>query len=108
MLALAWGGTAVGILPGLGGPRAPRWLYTLLCILLGWTVAFAGDFTTPVRASSSSWPRRRAPRSAASCTACAARNPFPPSSGSRVFHALTVLAFVAHFTGVVVSTAALR
>ena len=50
MLALAWGGTAVGIAFRVWWTEAPRWLYTLLYILLGWTtVAFAGDFAHHAR-----------------------------------------------------------
>lgn len=41
LLSVIWGLAALGILSKIFWMRAPRWLYTLFYILMGWTAVFA-------------------------------------------------------------------
>jgi hemolysin III len=110
LLAVAWGGAAIGIAFRLLWPTAPRWVCTPLYIALGWAavpfgpaiahnaglavmllVALGGLLYT---VGGVVYGLRRP-------------NPFPTHFGfHEVFHALTVLAFAAHFAGVTIATAA--
>jgi hemolysin III len=104
LLAVAWGGAVLGIVFRMLWPSAPRWLYTPIYIALGWTaVFFLDDFAAHgsrlvvgliaaggllYTAGGVVYGLRRP-------------NPFPAWFGfHEVFHALTVVAFAAHYAGV--------
>jgi hemolysin III len=112
LLSVAWAGAALGICFRMFVPGAPRWVYTPIYIALGWAaVFFAGDFARypgtivvvllavgglVYTAGGVVYGLRRP-------------NPFPRYFGfHEVFHALTVLAFAAHYTGVSIATYSLR
>jgi len=112
LLGVAWSGAALGIAFRLLYPSAPRWVYTPIYIALGWAaVFFAGDFArygVPgvvvllalggllYTVGGVVYGLRRP-------------NPLPRWFGfHEVFHALTVLAFAAHYTGISIATYALR
>jgi hemolysin III len=112
LLSVAWGGAALGIAFRLFVPRAPRWVYTPVYIALGWaSVFFAADFLrypgTPVvvllglggvlyTVGAVVYGLRRP-------------NPLPQWFGyHEVFHALTVVAFAAHYAGVSIAAYSLR
>ena len=112
MLSIAWGGAFLGATFRVLWTGAPRWLYTPVYIALGWaSVFFAGDFLA---------------RGGVTVVALIAAggflytiggvvyglrrpNPFPSWIGfHEVFHAFTVVAFAAHYTGVTVLTHTVR
>jgi hemolysin III len=112
LLWVAWGGAAAGIAFRVLWSTAPRWVYTPIYIALGWAaVVFAGDFVrngTPgvvlllalggllYTVGAVVYGLRRP-------------NPVPSWFGfHEVFHALTVVAFAAHYTGISMATYALR
>jgi hemolysin III len=112
LLAVAWGGAALGIMFRLFVPGAPRWVYTPIYIALGWAaVFFAGDFAqyhvTAVvvllalgglfyTVGGVVYGLRRP-------------NPVPQWFGfHEVFHTFTVIAFAAHYAGVSIATYSLR
>ncbi|NUR07553.1 MAG: hemolysin III family protein [Nocardioidaceae bacterium] len=109
LLAVAWGGAAVGIAFRLLWPTAPRWVCTPLYLGLGWAaIPFAktlGEHTGPAvlalvalggllyTVGGVVYGLQRP-------------NPFPRHFGfHEVFHALTLLAFSAHLAGVTIATA---
>ena len=108
MLSIAWGGALLGAIFRLTWTTAPRWVYTPVYIALGWaSIFFVGDFLS---------------RGGVTVVALIAAggllytiggvvyglrrpNPFPSWFGfHEVFHAFTVVAFAAHYTGVTVLT----
>jgi hemolysin III len=112
LLTVVWAGAAGGIAFRMLRPRAARWVYTPLYLALGWVAvayapAFARDagpvvlvliavggllYTAGAVVYGLRWP-----------------NPVPLWFGfHEVFHAFTVLAFAAHYTGIAVATCALR
>jgi hemolysin III len=112
LLSVAWGGAVLGIGFRVFYATAPRWVYTPVYMALGWAaVFFAGDFVrnsdTPVvlllalggllyTVGGVVYGLQRP-------------NPFPQWFGfHEVFHALTVIAFAAHYTGVTIATYSLR
>ncbi len=112
LLAIAWGGAALGIAFRLFWATAPRWLYTPIYMALGWAAVF---YLPSFFASASTaviallvaggvlytvggviygfrWP-----------------NPSPRWFGfHEVFHTLTIVAFATHYTGISLATYALR
>jgi hemolysin III len=112
LLAIAWGGAALGILFRLFWTSAPRWLYTPIYIALGWAAVFY--FPAFFERASTSvltlmvlggvlytiggvvYGFRRP-------------NPSPAWFGfHEVFHTLTIVAFFAHYVGVSIATYSLR
>lgn len=112
LLAVAWGGAALGILFRLFWASAPRWLYTPIYMALGWAAVFyfpqfmdrasGGVFTLIVAGGV--------------CYTIGAviygfrrPNPFPRWFGfHEVFHTLTIVAFATHYVGVSIATYSLR
>jgi len=112
MLTVAWGGALLGAAFRLLWTEAPRWLYTSVYMALGWaSVLFVDDLLAHGEVTVLElivtvgllytiggvvYGLRR-------------HNPFPTWFGfHEVFHALTIAAFAAHYTGVSVATYALR
>ncbi len=112
LLVVAWSGAGLGIAFRMLRPGAARWVYTPIYIALGWAaIFFAGDFahytgTIVVVLLAAGgllytvggvvYGLRRP-------------NPFPQWFGfHEVFHAFTVIAFAAHYTGISIATYALR
>lgn len=112
MLSIAWGGALLGATFRVVWTTAPRWVYTPVYIALGWaSVFFVGDFLA---------------RGGVTVVALIATggllytiggvvyglrrpNPFPSWFGfHEVFHAFTIVAFAAHYTGVTVLTHTVR
>ncbi|HJR38778.1 MAG TPA: hemolysin III family protein [Nocardioidaceae bacterium] len=112
LLAIAWGGAALGILFRLFWIGAPRWLYTPIYLMLGWAAIFYFPaFSASAKAATIAclvvggllytiggvvygfrWP-----------------NPSPRWFGfHEVFHTLTILAFCTHYVGVSIATYSLR
>lgn len=112
LLAVAWGGATAGIGFRVLWRTAPRGVYTPIYIALGWTaVVFAGDF---VRNGSMSVVLLLALGGllytiGAVVYGVQRPNPYPSWFGfHEVFHALTIAAFAAHYTGISIATYALR
>ncbi|HET9858896.1 MAG TPA: hemolysin III family protein [Nocardioidaceae bacterium] len=112
LLAIAWGGAALGILFRLFWTGAPRWLYTPIYIMLGWAAVFY-------------FPAFFASAKAATITCLVVGgllytiggfvygfrwpNPSPRWFGfHEVFHTLTIIAFATHYVGVSIATYSLR
>jgi hemolysin III len=112
LLAVAWGGAALGILFRLFWGNAPRWLYTPIYMALGWAAVFyfpafferasaavitlllLGGVVYTIGAVVYGFRRP---------------NPSPRWFGfHEVFHSLTVVAFLAHYVGVSIATYSLR
>ena len=119
LLVGIWGGALLGVLFRVFWTGAPRWLYTPIYIGLGWfAVFFIPDFVDGAH-------RMSTPLAIATLSLVVAGgvlytlggavyglkrpNPSPDWFGfHEVFHALTVLAFIAHYLGVSLATYALR
>ncbi|WP_343061546.1 PAQR family membrane homeostasis protein TrhA [Nocardioides luti] len=119
LLVGIWGGALLGVLFRVFWTGAPRWLYTPIYIGLGWfAVFFIPDFVDGAH-------RMSTPLAIATLSLVVAGgvlytlggavyglkrpNPSPDWFGfHEVFHALTVLAFIAHYLGISLATYALR
>lgn len=112
LLAIAWGGAALGILFRLFWIGAPRWLYTPIYIALGWAAVFY--FPALQQAASSSVFTLLVVGGALYTVGglvygLQKPNPFPRWFGfHEVFHTLTIIAFVSHYVGVSIATYSLR
>ncbi len=112
MLLVVWGGAVLGVAFRLLWSAAPRWLYTLLYLILGWVaIIFVTDFAT---FTPTAVPLLLAVGGALYTlggVVYALRRP-NPSHGwfgfHEVFHALTISAFAAHYTAVLVATISQR
>jgi len=120
LLAVVWGGAALGMLFRVAWVDAPRWLYTPIYIAMGW----AAVFFLPGFADGS---RERLGVGIGTAVIVLIAvggtlytlggvvyglrrpNPWPRWFGfHEVFHSLTVLAFVTHYVGVSMATYSLR
>jgi len=112
MLAVAWGGALLGATFRLIWTDAPRWLYTPVYIALGWaSVFFIDDFLTQGGVTVVALIVAGGLLYTIGGIVYGLRrpNPFPSWFGfHEVFHAFTVVAFAAHYTGVSVLTHTLR
>lgn len=103
LLTTVWGGAVLGVALRLIWLSAPRWLYVILYLALGWAaLAFAGDIAAANPATmilvfaggvfyslGAVFYARKRP------------NPFPGVFGfHELFHACTVIAFACHWTGI--------
>ena len=119
LLVGIWGGALLGVLFRVFWTGAPRWLYTPIYIVLGWfAVFFIPDFIDGAHYLS--------PSDAVATLGLVVvggllytlggvvyglkkPNPSPEWFGfHEVFHALTILAFLAHYVAVSIATYALR
>jgi hemolysin III len=104
LLAVAWGGAALGIAFRLLRPHAPRWVYTPLYVGLGWlAVVFAPAFARHASAAVLALVAAGGLVYTVGAVVYGLRrpNPFPRWFGfHEVFHSCTVVAFAAHFAGV--------
>ena len=112
MLSIAWGGAVLGVLFRTLWTSAPRWLYVPIYVALGWAAIF---FSDDFLAAGSTTVFVLICVGGALYTiggvvyGLKRPNPFPGWFGfHEVFHALTILAFAAHYAGVSVATYSLR
>jgi hemolysin III len=112
LLAIVWGGAALGILFRLFWTGAPRWLYTPIYIALGWAAVF---YFPAFLASASTAVIALMILGGALYTVGGVvygfkrPDPFPGWFGfHEVFHSLTIVAFIAHYVGVSIATYSLR
>lgn len=112
LLAVVWGGAALGIAFRMIWSSAPRWIYTSIYIALGW-VAF--PFVTGVTHGTTVAVVALLALGGLLYTAGGVvyglrrPNPYPQWFGyHEVFHLLTVVAFAAHYTAVSLAAYALR
>jgi hemolysin III len=112
MLSIAWGGALLGATFRLLWTDAPRWLYTPVYIALGWaSVFFIDDFLARGGVTVLALIVAGGLLYTLGGVVYGLRrpDPFPSWFGfHEVFHALTIAAFAAHYTGVSVLTYALR
>ena len=112
LLSLVWGGALLGVLFRVFWTGAPRWLYTPVYMALGWAAVLYGDEFV---AAGSTAVFALIVTGGALYTVggivygLRRPDPFPSWFGfHEVFHALTVLAFAAHYVGVSLATYSLR
>ena len=112
MLSIAWGGALLGATFRLLWTDAPRWLYTPVYIALGWaSIFFLDDFLARGGVTVLALIVAGGLLYTLGGVVYGLRrpDPFPSWFGfHEVFHAFTVVAFAAHYTGVSVITYALR
>lgn len=111
MLTVAWGGALLGATFRVLWLEAPRWLYTPVYIALGWaSVFFFDDFLAQGGATVVALIVTGGLLYTVGGVVYGLRrpDPFPSWFGfHEVFHAFTIAAFAAHYTGVSVMTSAL-
>ncbi len=103
LLGLVWGGAVLGILFRVFWVGAPRWLYTPIYLVLGWTAVWflpglysAGGLLVVCLLAGGGLLYS----GGAVVYALKRPDPWPHHFGfHEIFHACTVLAFAAHYTG---------
>jgi hemolysin III len=103
LLALVWGGAAVGIIFRMFWLHAPRWLYVFLYIAMGWAaVMYLFDiFRVNPATMTLIIVGGLFYTGGAIVYALKRPNPFPGQFGfHEIFHVCTVLAFLCHWTGI--------
>ncbi len=112
LLSVVWAGALLGMAFRVLWTGAPRWLYTPIYMALGWAAVFYGDEFV---ASGSTVVFAFVVAGGALYTlgglvyGLRRPDPFPSWFGyHEVFHALTVLAFAAHYVGLSLATYSLR
>lgn len=103
LLSLVWGGALLGIGFRVFWLSAPRWLYVLLYLLLGWaSVMYMPDFFRADAATMALIVIGGLLYSVGAIIYAVKRpNPFPGRFGfHEIFHALTVLAFLCHWVAI--------
>jgi hemolysin III len=103
LLWLVWGGAALGIGFHVFWITAPRWLYVPLYLVLAWgALIFIGDFFAANAAMMTLILLGGVFYSIGAVIYGLKRpNPFPGRFGfHEIFHALTLLAFLCHWTGI--------
>jgi hemolysin III len=108
MLSIAWGGALLGATYRVVWTEAPRWLYTPLYLALGWaSIFFVDEFLAHGGVTVVSLIVAGGLLYTIGGVVYGLRrpNPIPSWFGfHEVFHAFTVVAFAAHYTGVSVLT----
>jgi len=112
LLWVVWGGAALGIAFRLAWSQAPRWVCTPIYLALGWVaIPFVGDVAHDTTLGVVALLALGGLLYTAGGVVYGIRrpNPSPQWFGyHEVFHSLTVVAFVAHYTAVSLATYALR
>jgi hemolysin III len=112
LLWVVWGGAALGIFFRLAWTHAPRWVCTPIYLALGWVaIPFVGDVTHETTFVVVALLALGGLLYTAGGIVYGIRrpNPSPQWFGyHEVFHSLTVVAFVAHYTAVSIATYSLR
>jgi hemolysin III len=112
LLSIVWAGAALGIGFRLFWPSAPRWLYTLIYLVLGWAaVLFAGAFADYDAPAVLLMMVVGGVLYTAGGIVYGLRRPNPSRHWfgfHEVFHALAIAAFVTHYIGVSIATYSLR
>ena len=112
LLSIVWGGALLGVLFRVFWSGAPRWLYTPVYIALGWAAIFYSDeFMAAGNVAVFALVLVGGALYTLGGVVYGLRrpDPFPSWFGfHEVFHALTVLAFAAHYVGVSLATYSLR
>ena len=112
LLIIAWGGAALGILFRMFWVSAPRWLYTLIYLALGWAAVFY--FPAFFRNASVAVLVMMIVGGALYTVGGLVYGLRRPDPSPRwfgfheVFHTLTILAFTTHYVGVSIATYSLR
>lgn len=109
LLAVVWGGAALGVLFRVLWLRAPRWLYTPIYIALGWAaLAFLPDFLAGEHPVAFAFAAAGGILYTVGGVIYGLRRPDPSPTWfgfHELFHALTVGGFVAHCTGLTLAVA---
>jgi hemolysin III len=112
LLATAWVGAALGIGFRLFWAAAPRWLYTVIYLVLGWAaIFFAGAFASYAGTAVPALMIAGGVLYTLGGIVYGIQRPNPSVRWfgfHEVFHALTVAAFFAHYVGVSIATYSLR
>jgi hemolysin III len=112
LLLVVWGGAALGIIFRLAWPQAPRWVHAPIYVALGWAaIPFLGDITNDTTFAVVALLALGGLLYTAGGAVYGFRRPNPSPSWfgyHEVFHTLTVVAFVAHYTAVSMATYSLR
>jgi hemolysin III len=112
LLCVAWTGAALGMAFRVLWTEAPRWLYTPVYIAMGWvSVFFFPQFVEHGSTAVVSLIAVGGLLYTLGGVIYGLRrpNPFPSWFGfHELFHALTIVAFAAHYTGILLATTALR
>jgi hemolysin III len=112
MLAVVWAGAALGVSLRLLWTAAPRWLYTVIALVLGWAGAlFAADFVgfEPVAVPVLMILGLVLYSVGGLVYAVRRPDPWPSSFGfHEVFHALTIAGFATQYVGILIATCRLR
>jgi hemolysin III len=107
LLSLVWAGAAAGIAFRIWWIRAPRWLYTLCYIALGWAAVFyLPDFARTGGIPVVALVIVGGLLYTAGAVVYALKRPDPSPRWfgfHEVFHALTITAFAAHYTAILVA-----
>ncbi len=112
LLSIVWGGALLGVAFRVFWTGAPRWLYIPVYMALGWAAVLYGDeFAAAGRSEVFALILAGGALYTLGGLVYGLRrpDPFPSWFGfHEVFHALTVLAFAAHYVGVSMATYSLR
>ncbi len=112
LLAVVWGGAALGILFRIFWLGAPRWLYTPSYVALGWAaVFFFADFLDAAGTAVFTLLVIGGALYTVGGVVYGLKrpDPFPNWFGfHEVFHTLTIAAFVTHYVGISIATYSLR
>ena len=112
LLCVAWVGAGLGMVFRVLWTEAPRWLYTPVYLAMGWvSVLFFPQFVVHGSAPVVTLVAAGGLLYTVGGVVYGLRrpNPFPSWFGfHEVFHALTIVAFAAHYTGIFLATYALR
>nr|WP_301126031.1 hemolysin III family protein [Streptomyces cacaoi] len=104
LLSLVWGGAGAGIVFRIWWIRAPRWLYTLCYIALGWAAVFyLPDFARSGGTAVVALVVVGGLLYTAGAAVYGLKRPDPSPSWfgfHEVFHALTIAAFISHYAAI--------
>jgi hemolysin III len=112
LLSVVWIGAALGIAFRLGWPETPRWIYTPIYIVLGWVaIPFASGVTHATTFAVVALLAAGGLMYTAGGVVYGLQRPNPSTQWfgfHEVFHLLTVVAFLAHYTAISLAAYSLR